>query len=89
MNGRIDILILLDPLRFMCHVFEGRGSHFCKIFICRAVCCTLSKQAVFPSPPLMCCFKMRFRPISQSSYVDPIRPKKGHRNAPIHKDRTA
>lgn len=28
MNGRIDILILLDPFRFMCHVFEGKGSHF-------------------------------------------------------------
>lgn len=28
MNGRIDFLILSDPLRFACHVFEGRGSHF-------------------------------------------------------------
>lgn len=75
MNGRIDIRILLDPSRIMCHVFEGRGSHFCKTFFCQAVCCSPSKQAVFPSLPLMCCFKMRFRSTSQSFCVNPIRPK--------------
>lgn len=36
------------------------------------------KAGVFPSLPLMCCFKMCFRPISQSNQSDPI-----------HKGRTA
>lgn len=79
--------------RASCAIFSREEAHiFCKIFIiCRAVCCTPSKQAVFPSLPLMCCFKMRFRHyfpvVLRRSKSD--RKKEGIATPRFTKDRTA